>query len=90
MPFGLTGSPSSFGEMTATTLGDFIGILFELFVDDGGLAGDDFETMLGNMRKLLQRISEKGLSLSAKKSKFFMTEASSRQGEWDLMVSNQT
>ena len=48
----------------------------ELFVDDGGLAGDDFETMLANTRKLLQRISETGLSLSASKSKFFMTEAS--------------
>jgi hypothetical protein len=75
MPFGLTGAPSSFGQMTAAALGDLIGILFELFVDDGGLAGDNFETMLGNTRQLLQRISEKGLSLSASKSKFFMTEA---------------
>ena len=75
MPFGLTGAPSSFGEMTANTLGDFIGTLIELFVDDGGLAGDDFDVMLANTRKLLQRISETGLSLSASKSKFFMTEA---------------
>ena len=75
MPFGLTGGPSSFGEMTAKALGDLIGTLLELFVDDGGQAGDHFETMLANMRLLLQRISEKGLSLSAAKSKFFMTEA---------------
>ena len=75
MPFGLTGGPSCFGETTANTLGDFIGTLIELFVDDGGLAGDDFNTMLENTRKLLQRISETGLSLSAAKSKFFMTEA---------------
>ena len=75
MPFGLTGAPSSFAEMTAKALGDLIGILIELFVDDGGMAGDDFETMLANTKKLLQQISEKGLSLSATKSKFFVTEA---------------
>ena len=75
MPFGLTGAPSTFGGMTADALGDLIGILFELFVDDGGLAGDNFEIMLANTRQLLQRISEKGLSLSATKSKFFVTEA---------------
>ena len=30
MPFGLTGAPSMFGEMTAKTLGDLVGMLFEL------------------------------------------------------------
>jgi hypothetical protein len=75
MPFGLTGAPSTFGGMTADALGDLIGTLIELFVDDGGLAGDDFETMLGNTKQLLQRISDKGLSLSAAKSRFFVTEA---------------
>jgi hypothetical protein len=75
MPFGLTGAPSTFAQMTATALGDLIGTLIELFVDDGGLAGDDFETMLANTKQLLQRISEKGLSLSAAKSRFFVTEA---------------
>ena len=48
MPFSLTGAPSSFSEMTGIALSKFIGTLIELFVDDGGLAGDDFETMLGN------------------------------------------
>ena len=75
MPFGLTGAPSTFNGMTAKALGDLIGTLLELFVDDGGLAGDDFETMLTNTRQLLQRVRKKGLSLSAAKSKFFMTEA---------------
>ena len=75
MPFGLTGAPSTFGGMTADALGDLIGILFELFVNDGGLARDNFEIMLANTRQLLQQISEKGLSLSATKSKFFIMEA---------------
>ena len=75
MPFGLTGAPSSFGQMTAKALGDLIGTLLEMFVDDGGLAGDHFETMLANTIQLLQRVHEKGLSLSAAKCKFFVTEA---------------
>ena len=49
MPFGLTGAPSTFAEMTAQALGDLVGILFELFVDDGGMAGDDFTEMLANI-----------------------------------------
>ena len=75
MPFGLTGGPSTFGGMTADALGDLIGILIELFVDDGGMAGDDFEIMLANTIRLLDRISETGLSISAAKTKFFVTEA---------------
>ena len=73
MPFGLTGAPSTFAGMTAAALGDLIGTLMELFVNDRGQ--DDFETMLANTRQLLQWISDKGLSLSATKSKFFVTEA---------------
>jgi hypothetical protein len=49
MPFGLTGAPSTFAEMTAQALADLVGILFELFVDDGGMAGDDFTTTLTNI-----------------------------------------
>ena len=75
MPFGLTGAPSTFGGMTADAIGDFTGTLIELFVDDGGLAGNNFEVMLADTERLLQRISKKGLSLSATKSKFFVTEA---------------
>jgi len=75
MPFGLTGAPSTFAELTAQTLGDLVGTLLELFVDDGGMAGDDFHQTLDNIRTLLLRVREKGLSLSAAKSSFFMTEA---------------
>ena len=75
MPFGLTGAPSTFSEMTARALGDLVGTLIELFVDDGGMAGDTFDAFLSNTRRLLQRVRETGLSLSASKSSFFMTEA---------------
>jgi hypothetical protein len=75
MLFGLMGAPSTFAEMTAQALGDLVGILFELFINDGGMAGDDFTETLANIRTLLTRVMEKGLSLSAAKSSFFMTEA---------------
>lgn len=75
MPFGLTGAPSTFAGMTANALGDLVGTLFELFVDDGGMAGDIFEVLIADIRTLLIRIRETGLSLSAAKSSFFETEA---------------
>lgn len=56
MPFGLTDAPSTFAEMTARALGDLTGILFELFVDDGNMGGNDFKGMLQDMRRLLDHI----------------------------------
>ena len=75
MPFGLMGAPSTFAEMTVNTLGDLVGTLFELFVDDGSMARDIFETALMNIWTLFVCIQEKNLSLSAAKSSFFMTES---------------
>jgi hypothetical protein len=47
MPFGLTGAPSTFSEVTANHLGDMVASgEMELFVDDGGQAGDNFEEMM--------------------------------------------
>lgn len=34
MPFGMTGSLSTFRDMTATALGNLVGIICKLFVDD--------------------------------------------------------
>lgn len=75
MPFGLTGAPSCFAKMTADALGDMVGRLIELFVDDGGMAGSDFGTKLANLRTFFQRCRDTGLSLSAQKTRLFMTEA---------------
>jgi transposase InsO family protein len=76
MPFGLTGAPSTFAEVTANHLGDMIAAEeMELFVDDGGQAGDEFEEMMRRLKKLLQRVRERKLSLSAKKTKLFQPEA---------------
>ncbi|THH08021.1 hypothetical protein EW146_g9125 [Bondarzewia mesenterica] len=75
MPFGLTGAPSHFADMTATALGDLVGILCQLFIDDGGVAGDVFADKMKALRTLLLRIRTTGLSLSAAKTQFFMTTA---------------
>ena len=54
MPFGLTGAPTSFGEMTAKALGDLVGDIMELLADDFGTVGDEFEQKMGNLRTIFQ------------------------------------
>jgi hypothetical protein len=75
MPFGLTGAPTCFNDMTACELGDLKDILFQLFVDDGGMGGEEFNQHISDLRKLFDRIRERKLSLSATKTELFMTEA---------------
>jgi hypothetical protein len=75
MPFGLTGVPATFAHIVAEKLGELLPRLgIELLGDDGGMAGDDFNSMLNRTREFLVRVHESSLSLSAKKSEFFMTE----------------
>ncbi|KIJ15365.1 hypothetical protein PAXINDRAFT_42413, partial [Paxillus involutus ATCC 200175] len=45
------------------------------YVDDTGMAGDNFEEKLGRLRKFFERVREKKLSLSPQKTRLFMTEA---------------
>jgi hypothetical protein len=45
--FGLTGTPSMFAHVTADKIGNFLAKLeIELLIDDGGMAGDNFEDMM--------------------------------------------
>jgi hypothetical protein len=84
MPFGLTSAPATFAHVIAEKLGDILPKLeIELLVDDGGMAGDDFESMMKRTRQFFTRVHKSSLSLSAKKSEFFMTNiifAGSRVG----------
>ncbi|OJT14657.1 Retrovirus-related Pol polyprotein from transposon opus [Trametes pubescens] len=76
MPFGLTGAPATFAYITALYLHDLlVDDTMELFVDDGGAAGDTFEELFGKIRKILERIRKCGLLLSPTKCQWFMTEA---------------
>jgi hypothetical protein len=72
MPFALTGTPSTFAHVTAEKLGNMLATLaLELFVDDGGMAGDDFNEMMDRTHRFFEQVQATGLSLSAKKSEFF-------------------
>ena len=74
MPFGLTGAPMSFGEMTANALGDLVGNIIELLADDFGTAEDNFKQKINNLCTILQHVREHQLSLSPQKTELFMTE----------------
>ena len=75
MPFGLTGAPSTFGNVTAKHMHDLlVEEIMELFVDDGGAAADTFKEMMEKLTRIFTRVREANLSLSASKCEFFMTE----------------
>ena len=76
MPFGITGGPSEFGDLTAQRVHDLIAEeIIELFVDDGGSASNTFEEGLSRLRIILERVRREKLSLAPSKLKLFMTEA---------------
>ena len=51
MPFGLTGAPTAFANVTATHLHDLIADeVLEIFVDDGGVASDTFDEMMDKLQ----------------------------------------
>ena len=67
MPFGLTGGPSSFANMTAKSLFDLlVKEIMELFVNDGGTAADEFEEMIDKLTQIFTCVRECGLSLPVK------------------------
>ena len=74
MPFGLTGAPSCFNEVTTRTLGGLVRTILQLFVDDGAMASDVFADKLANLRTFLTCCCEQHLSLSPQKTKLFMSK----------------
>jgi Reverse transcriptase (RNA-dependent DNA polymerase) len=57
MPFGLTGAPSTFANMTANNMHDLlVDEVMELFVDDGGATANTFEEMMSKLTKIFTRI----------------------------------
>jgi hypothetical protein len=76
LPFGVTGGPSKFGQLTAERLCNIVGNnTIELFVDDGSASANTFEEGMIKLHRLLERIRQEKLSLSASKLRAFMTEA---------------
>lgn len=75
MPFGLTGAPTTFCEMLASTFHDLIGKEVEVWMDDVATACDKFDVGLMNLRTIFAKCRSHGLSLSPSKTVLFMTEA---------------
>jgi hypothetical protein len=47
MPFGLTSASATFEHIVASKLGDLLPkLVIELLVNDSGMVGDDFNTMM--------------------------------------------
>ena len=74
MPFGLTGAPSCFNEVTGRALHGLVDTMIQLFVDDGAMAGDVFADKFANLRTFFSRCREESLSLSPQKTQLFMSE----------------
>ena len=49
MPFGLTGAPSCFNEVTGQVLHGLVDTMIQLFVDNGAMAGDVFADKFANL-----------------------------------------
>ena len=57
MPFGLTGAPSTFADMTAKNMYDLLADkTMELFVDDGGSAANSFDEMMDKLTWIFTQV----------------------------------
>lgn len=75
MPFGVTGGPSEFAQLTAQKMHDLITEgTCDLFVDDGGSAADAYEEGMKKLKRVLERVRQEKLSLSPSKMRLFVKE----------------
>ena len=70
MPFGLTGTPNCFNEVTGRALHGLVDTMIQLFVDDGAMAGDIFADKFVNLQTFFLRCHEESLSLSTEDPTF--------------------
>ncbi len=82
MPFGLRGSPATFCHLMDIVLA---GLEFDIclcYVDDIIAWGTSVENMTENLRKVFGRLLQHGLTLKAKKCKFFQKEVEYVRGSF--------
>ena len=73
MPQGIKPASSQFQRTMEQTFADLHDSILPPFYDDVVIKGRDFSNHLSNVRKVLSRIREAGLTLNALKCKFFQT-----------------
>ena len=74
MPFGLCNAPATFQRCMTAIFSDFLGVSLEVFMDDFFVFGNDFESCLAHLTKILEVCVRKRLVLSWEKSHFMVQE----------------
>ena len=74
MPFGLCNAPATVQRCMMTIFSDFFGDSLEVFMDDFSVFGDDFDSCLAHLTKILEFCVRKRLVLSWEKSHFMVGE----------------
>ena len=72
MPFGLCNAPATFQTCMMGIFSNFLGDSLEVFMDDFFVFGDDFDSCLAHVTKILKVCLRKRLVLSWEKSHFMM------------------
>jgi hypothetical protein len=75
MPMGVHGAPPCFSDLTAQALHDIlVELMMELYVDDGTVAGNDFDELLNRLCTFFTGCQQWNLSISPTKMQLFMDE----------------
>ena len=74
MPFGLCNAPATFQRCMTAIFSDFLRNSLEVFMDDFSIFGNDFESCLAHLTKILEVCVRKQLVLSWEKSHFMVRE----------------
>ena len=74
MPFGLCNDPATFQRCMTAIFSEFLGDSLEVFMDDFSVFGNDFESYLAHVTKILEVCVRKRLVLSWEKSHFMVRE----------------
>ncbi|KAK8669873.1 hypothetical protein V6N13_104641 [Hibiscus sabdariffa] len=74
MHFGLCNAPTTFQRCMLAIFSDMVEDYLEVFMDDFSVSGDNFDSCLGNLAKVLKRCEESDLVLNWEKCHFMVTE----------------
>ena len=74
MPFGLCYAPTTFQRCMTAIFTEFLGESLEVFMDDFSIFGNDFDSFLAHLTKILEVCVRKRLVLSWDKSHFMVRE----------------
>ncbi|KAL4312911.1 hypothetical protein GQ457_01G018570 [Hibiscus cannabinus] len=74
MPFGLCNAPATFQRCMTTIFSDLNEDCLEIFMDDFSTFGEDFDSCLSNLEKVLIRCKETNLVLKWEKCHFMIDE----------------